>query len=49
MLHEARCKCGRLLGKINGHYEIKCPRCKLLQSGKLPKIDSKPYDKVKGE
>jgi phage FluMu protein Com len=47
MLHEVRCKCGRLLGKINGEYEIKCVRCKALKSGTIP-LD-KQYDPVKGE
>jgi len=37
MLYEARCQCGRLLGKINGRWEIKCPRCRSIQSGTLPK------------
>lgn len=28
MLHEIRCRgCGKLLGKIEGSAEIKCPRC----------------------
>ena len=27
-LDETRCKkCNKLLGYINGNYEIKCPRC----------------------
>ena len=41
MLYEARFKCGRLLGKINGKYEIKCSRCKSIQSGTLPKAVTK--------
>jgi phage FluMu protein Com len=49
MLYEARCECGKLLGKIKGHYEIKCPRCKLLQGGLLPKPQTdKKYDPIKG-
>jgi phage FluMu protein Com len=35
MLYNARCTCGRLLGRINGYYEIKCPRCKAIKSGVL--------------
>ena len=48
-LHDARCTCGRLLGKINGDFEIKCPRCKSIQLGKLPKPLNKMYDKQTGE
>ncbi|MFA5715104.1 MAG: Com family DNA-binding transcriptional regulator [Candidatus Paceibacterota bacterium] len=30
-LQEERCpNCDKLLGKINGYAEIKCPRCKTL-------------------
>ncbi len=33
-MKEIRCeKCGKLLGKIEGHYEIKCPRCKEMNQG----------------
>jgi phage FluMu protein Com len=32
-MNDIRCvKCGKLLGKINGEYEIKCPRCKELNT-----------------
>ena len=50
LLHEVRCKCGKLLGKINGVYEIKCHRCKFIREGITPKnIEPKQYDPVKGE
>ena len=39
ILLDVRCKfiidgrvCNRLLGRIDGKYEIKCPKCKSLQS-----------------
>lgn len=33
VLIEFRCrKCGKLLGKIEGKAEIKCPRCKQLNN-----------------
>lgn len=32
-LYEVRCSCGRLLGKINDSYEIKCSRSKHIISG----------------
>lgn len=32
-LVDVRCKCGKLLGRVFGNYEIKCPRCKLIISG----------------
>ena len=36
-LTDARCsKCNRLLGKFNGHAEIKCPKC-----GKINRIGAK--------
>lgn len=29
ILEEVRCpECGRLLGKLNGQAQIKCPKCK---------------------
>jgi phage FluMu protein Com len=32
-LQEIRCKkCGKMLGKITGEYEIKCPRCKAMNT-----------------
>src|SRR5690625_3825659 len=34
-MNEVRChKCNRLLGKTNGDYEIKCPRCGTLNKSK---------------
>lgn len=37
-LLEFRCaKCGKLLGKIDGGAEIKCPRCKDLNIIKKPR------------
>jgi LSD1 subclass zinc finger protein len=34
-LEEARCKsCNKLLGKVKGEAEIKCPRCRTLNSYK---------------
>jgi len=32
-MKEIRCSCGRLLGKIDGQYEIKCPKCKTISEG----------------
>lgn len=32
---EIRCNCGRLLGYINGEYEIKCPRCKEINKNSI--------------
>jgi len=32
-MKEIRCKeCGKMLGKIDGEYEIKCPRCKAMNT-----------------
>lgn len=36
--------CNRFLGRFNGQYEVKCPRCKGIKSN----LD-KPYDKTKGD
>lgn len=37
-LLEFRCaKCGKLLGKIDGGAEIKCPRCRALNIIKKPR------------
>jgi phage FluMu protein Com len=34
-MQEVRCKkCGKMLGRIKGYYEIKCPRCKEINSQK---------------
>lgn len=33
---EIRCSCHRLLGKVEGHGEIKCPKC-----GNLTTFDTK--------
>ena len=34
-MQEIRCKkCGKLLGRIDGEYEIKCPRCKTMNTNK---------------
>lgn len=49
-LRDIRCKtilpngsiCNRFLGKINGEYELKCPRCKGL-------ITNKQYNSTKGD
>lgn len=49
-LKDIRCKtilpngniCNRFIGKVNGQYEIKCPRCKGI-------VTDKQYDKIKGE
>lgn len=50
MLFPIRCKCGKLLGKIEGSYEIKCTRCKLLQEGVTTKpILPKQHTKELGE
>ena len=50
VLSEVRCKCGKLLGKVTGSYEIKCNRCKFIQEGISPKPKVyKDYDKIKGE
>jgi phage FluMu protein Com len=32
-MQEVRCRCNKLLGRINGDYEIKCSRCKAMISG----------------
>ena len=35
---EVRCfDCGKLLGKVTGKYEIKCPRCKEINKGEIRK------------
>lgn len=50
VLIDIRCKCGKLLGKIDGKYELKCQRCKVIQDGVTPKIvPPKRYDTIKGE
>lgn len=34
-MQEIRCKkCNKLLGKVNGNYEIKCPRCGEMNANK---------------
>ncbi len=33
-LIQVRCLCGRLLGMIRGSYEIKCNKCKRVNTGK---------------
>lgn len=43
---DVRCYCGRLLGRVSGKYEIKCPRCKAVIVGATPEHK---YDKVKGK
>lgn len=30
-MQDVRCQgCGKMLGKVEGQYEIKCPRCKTI-------------------
>lgn len=34
LLHDFRCcRCGKLLARFNGMVEVKCPRCKTVQTG----------------
>lgn len=39
-MKEVRCTCGRLLGKLQGRYEIKCPKCKTLNKGEILAVSS---------
>lgn len=32
-LSDVRCLCGKLLGRVDGKYEIKCQRCKSIVAG----------------
>lgn len=48
---DVRCvKCGTLLGRIDGHYEIKCRKCKAINSnikGAIDKYTHKVYNDTK--
>ena len=42
---DVRCECGRLLGKIEGKYDLRCPRCKRVVIGDTGRIE---LDMVRG-
>lgn len=49
-MQEIRCyKCGKLLGKINGTYEIKCTRCRGMNINKEDVEISVEYEKLFAE
>ena len=44
VLYEIRCYCGKLLGKVNGMYQIKCPRCKIIVEGTTDQVNKGEQD-----
>jgi phage FluMu protein Com len=45
LLRDFRCyRCGKLLARYQGHIEVKCPRCKTVQTGNTIECQSKESD-----
>lgn len=46
---DVRCSCGKLLGRIDGIYELKCRRCKTIVAGNTRLFRGKKYDPIVGD